>query len=99
IENSNANQIASSRKLFNALNNVSRNYGSVEAVEKTVYIDKSSYRKNEFAAVQPDTKKRDNQNLKSHSRKQVESTTPLALAPPLPDSPSESWLWKTLPSI
>ncbi|EPS57778.1 hypothetical protein M569_17039 [Genlisea aurea] len=156
--NSNAsNKIASSRKLFNALNNVSRNHtyvgggGGGDAVEKTVYIDKCSYNKNDdanpekcpkfgqvvqddfsfvfdakmkgrhhhhhphhhhghhvdtFGSVRkPDGRAANSKQVPPDEKKPKEAavkkkpaaTTPLG--PPLPNSPSESWLWKTLPAI
>ncbi|PIN18835.1 hypothetical protein CDL12_08502 [Handroanthus impetiginosus] len=145
VQNHNANKIASSRKLFKALQNVSRNQinerGSApanDAVEKTLYIDsvnktdlpisKFDYNGERSKILSGSRQKEDNcvaisdQNTlspnlledpksgstdvkvpKSPLKEELnqESDPPLKspLTPPLPKSPSESWLWRTLPSI
>ncbi|CAA0817761.1 Unknown protein [Striga hermonthica] len=77
-------KIASSRKMFNALRDVSRNH----AVEKTVYVD--SVRK--VVEKRSGSKYTDYDEVKKDVKKSL-------LRPPLPKSPSESWLWRTLPSF
>ncbi|KAL3851393.1 hypothetical protein ACJIZ3_013275 [Penstemon smallii] len=123
VEQYNDSKIASSRKLFKALQDVSKNQinerGSGppgDAVEKILYVDsqnntdvpisKTSPTKALFKAdkVLPsvgieDIKPSDQESsdVKRDERNQEIRKSPLA--PPLPRSPSESWLWKTLPSI
>ncbi|KAK4440056.1 hypothetical protein Salat_0340500 [Sesamum alatum] len=179
VANYNADKIATSRKLFKALQDVSRNQinerGSgptVDVVEKTLYVDyvkktdlpisKSSCTKADDGlvkssgerlkvlagsrqmednyALKPDqdasclntteeekrpspksglTEKvhesknlecnevafdvkfgtKEERNVGSDSRRQSDPPFKSPLPPPLPKSPSESWLWRTLPSI
>lgn len=174
VENLNANKIASSRKLFKALQDVSKNQinerGSsdptVDVVEKTVYIDsvnrkhlpgtkspctmvdgvvclsgeRSKFLKDNIAVTyDEDTSKlnileegkrltgpkfrstdkvgdevedvkldqsvdvkigmREGEKVEPISREESGPLLKSPLPPPLPKSPSESWLWRTLPSI
>lgn len=170
VENFNANKIASSRKMFKALQDVSKNQiaeqrGSdqtADPVEKTVYIDYvkkkdlprfeppcmkaeqvvdiSGERSKVFApdkssmkegkklshkfgptdkvprSAKEDIKPRrtlyqDSRTLEcpevlsdtisglEEHKQVIDLSCKSPLAPPLPISPSESWLWRTLPSI
>ncbi|KAK6124288.1 hypothetical protein DH2020_041979 [Rehmannia glutinosa] len=165
VENFNANKIASSRKLFKALQDVSRTQinerGSSgltsDVMEKTVYVDSinkkadalgdfcgerskvfaDSWQMEEKYAVKSDQHipspkfadevkdSKPNRSLDQESKtlernempsdvkfgikeeekselengRESDSTMKSPLPPPLPKSPSESWLWRTLPSI
>ncbi|GFP89603.1 hypothetical protein PHJA_001104000 [Phtheirospermum japonicum] len=148
VDNFNASKIASSRKMFKALQDVSRNNNNnqinergvsvgptPDPVEKTVYVD--SINKKTVLKPDLDEKKmvvkrylsgnRETRGLeyndaasdvklgvKEEKEEKLElldnkknnnggefDNLPLKspLPPPLPKSPSESWLWRTLPSI
>ncbi|KAK6150012.1 hypothetical protein DH2020_017537 [Rehmannia glutinosa] len=138
VENFNANKIASSRKLFKALQDVSRTQinerGSSgltsDVMEKTVYVDSinktdlsksscikadgvvgfsgdqrskvfaDSWQTEEKYAVKSDqyiSSPKFADEVKDNKPNRKEEKSPLP--PPLPKSPSESWLWRALPSI
>ncbi|KAL3617031.1 hypothetical protein CASFOL_039425 [Castilleja foliolosa] len=137
VDNVNASKIASSRKMFKALQDVSRNNNNNNQinergvsvrhmsgpVEKTVHVDSIS--KNTALKSDLEEKKIANKRYISGNRemrapecddmasdvrlgakdekeeKLEFDNLPLksSLPPPLPKSPSESWLWRTLPSI
>ncbi|KAL6562058.1 hypothetical protein OROGR_003065 [Orobanche gracilis] len=125
VEDFNASQIASSRKLFKALQDVSKNQTNAitaDPVEKTVYVDsvnktvvgseirKTSSRYADEARdieryLSVDREPRDIECDDEVEQKLVlldkdgECDLPLKslFPPPLPKSPSESWLWRTLP--
>ncbi|KAL9146220.1 hypothetical protein ABFS82_13G096000 [Erythranthe guttata] len=110
VEDFNANKIASSRKLFKALHDVSRNQTSEktgEVVEKKVYVESVNRKDQETPALDEGKKRNPNVELNRSVEKEEEEKLELdpllkpssPLAPPLPKSPSESWLWRTLPSI
>ncbi|KAL3643521.1 hypothetical protein CASFOL_014336 [Castilleja foliolosa] len=148
VHNFNSSKIASSRKMFKALQDVSRNNNNQingrgvsivpmpDPVEKTVYIDSISKK----TVLQSDLEEKKmavkrylngNRETRDPECNDVASSVKLwakveekeerlelldnnknnngldfdnlplksSLPPPLPKSPSESWLWRTLPSI
>ncbi|KAG8385435.1 hypothetical protein BUALT_Bualt03G0045000 [Buddleja alternifolia] len=113
VENYNANKIASSRKMFKALQDVSKNQINErvpsgppnDSVETTLFID--SVTKTNFPISKSSAKavSRQINNLDKESSRQLDCSElvpydpPMKspLPPPLPKSPSESWLWRTMP--
>lgn len=132
VENFNAHKIASSRRMFKALQDVSRNQISDQRgsdptldhpVEKTVYIDyvknkdmldtcghkssmkqakKQSHKLGSTQDIKPRTLEvlsDAKSGVKEETKQEPDLPCKSPLAPPLPKSPSESWLWRTIPSI
>ncbi|KAG6405113.1 hypothetical protein SASPL_132695 [Salvia splendens] len=127
-------KLASSRKMFRALQDVSRNQINAAPadypVEKTVYVD--YVKKKELPSTNPSAKRAQvldaskanglsprfipspkpewrneapceaefmTKEEDDNGRRETDPPPRSPLPPPLPKSPSESWLWRTLPSI
>ncbi|KZV51086.1 hypothetical protein F511_01878 [Dorcoceras hygrometricum] len=107
VGNESAMKIASSRKMLLALQDVSRNQingtlkpdGAIDGV-KDIKMDQLSTKKCR-PPLEPDVNfgAKDENGVESDDQREfVPACMKSPLPPPLPKSPSESWLWRTLPS-
>ncbi|PIN08780.1 hypothetical protein CDL12_18635 [Handroanthus impetiginosus] len=95
LQDRKGHNIALSRKLFKSLQDVPRNQVNVRGfgpmnndVEKSLYVDFLSK-----SDMQNFDQESDGHSLESDYQRQFD---PSSLTPPLPKSPSESWLWRTI---
>lgn len=68
----------------------------IPKIEKTVYIDHVQNRNGEEVGLDEKIETKNEIILNADDKDSADVAT---LRPPLPKSPSESWLWRTLPSI
>ncbi|XP_075477457.1 uncharacterized protein LOC142518553 [Primulina tabacum] len=108
VENDCAKKIASSRKMFLALQDVSRNQTNgtlkpecaIDGVKDIKMNQLPNQESNPPLESDVNFGTQDENSLECHEQREFDSSCMKSpLPPPLPKSPSESWLWRTLPSI
>ncbi|XP_073126659.1 uncharacterized protein [Henckelia pumila] len=105
IEYDSAKKIASSRKMFLALKDVSKNQtnGTLKpecAIDGVKDIKMDQLPSQESRQTDVNFITQDENSLESDDQREFDPACMKSpLPPPLPKSPSESWLWRTLPSI